>query len=78
MIQRQRHKRRRRPPDGDDLACDLTAADGDEDREADEPIRADGSKEDLMPHGVLGFLDGDGDGGLGVGGGFFEDAGVAC
>lgn len=49
MIQAQSNKSHGRPPDGYYLRHHLTRGDGDEDGEANEPVRSDAAKENLVP-----------------------------
>lgn len=66
MIQRQRHKRRRRPPYRDNFGRQVAALNGGEHGKTDEPIRTDGAQEDLVPLWVDDFLGCDVDGGCAV------------
>lgn len=77
MVQRQCHKRCRWEPDRHDLSADIPSGDGEEDGHADEPVCADAAEENLLPAGLLGFLDGVGDGLVAVGRDVGENPSVA-
>lgn len=49
VIERQDHESERRPPDSNDLAEELPTHERQEGRQADQPVRANASEEDLMP-----------------------------
>lgn len=49
MVQSQAHERKGRPPNAHDFADELTAAHAEITGQADQPIGADGTQEDLMP-----------------------------
>lgn len=77
MIECESDKCRRGPPDGENFRHYFATANGAEDGKTDEPICSDGSEENLMPLGIVGFLCGEAHCCLLICGGFFKDAAVA-
>lgn len=57
VVQRECHEGCSRPPNRNDLPCDVTGTDRDEYSKADKPIRANGPEEDLMPLRLVRLLD---------------------
>lgn len=78
MIEGKRNEGRCWPPNGNDFAADVTAADADEHGKAYQPVGTDCAQEDLMPFWILGFLGCECYCSVAVCWGLFEYTSVAC